>query len=192
MTAIDLCNSALQDIGHDRPITSFDVATDPSAEARRCAIQYPRARRALFISHPWSCLLVSEAIIALADLTPAPGHEAAYADPSDTLLVVSVTDDAGQPQPFSRIGGILYTTATATQITYTRDSEDPSTWDTLLTEAVIGDLAVRLARVMGASPEVIAAAADASRRALSAARHASARSTTRTTGTSNPYLAARA
>jgi hypothetical protein len=191
MTAIDLCNAALQDIGHDRPITAFDVPTDPSAEARRCAVQYPRARRAVFITHPWSCLLVTEATIPLPDITLPPGHEAAFADPSDALLVVSVVDAAGAPVPFSRIGGILYATAAAAQLTYTRDSEDPDQWSPLLLEAIIADLAVRLARTMGASPQIIDYASDAARSAISRAKFADTRASTRTTGTANPYLAAR-
>ena len=192
MTAIDICNAALADFGHDRPITSLDTADDTSAEARRCAMQYPRARRSILAAFPWQCIRETQPAAALAATLAEPGYPSAFADVPQALAIVSVLDTTGTPLRFVRTAGIISTEATAATIVLTADAEDPDLWPVYLQEAIISDLSLRLARVMGASPKAIQAAAESAARHFSAARPADSSSARRDPGTRNRYLEARA
>jgi len=76
MTAVDVCNNALGQIAHDRTITSL---TDGSAEAVRCALFWPRARRAVLAARPWKFLQASGTPGTAG--TPLAGFTKAYARP---------------------------------------------------------------------------------------------------------------
>jgi hypothetical protein len=192
MTPIDICNAALADFGHDRPITSLDTATDRSAEARRCALHYPRARRSVLAAFPWQCIREHQPVDPLAATLAEPGYPAAVADVTQAIAIISILDTTGTPLRFVRTAGIISTEAAAATIVFTADAEDPDLWPVYLQEAIIADLALRLARAMGASPKAIQAAAETASRHFSQARTTDSSSARRDPGTRNPYVEARA
>lgn len=194
MNAVDLCNNALADLGHDTTITSLDPSADASREAARCALFWPRARREVFSCHCWAVLRADEpaAMLTPGDGVTLPGWPFAASLPADSLRVHSVLDASGEPLAFQQHRGALLLRQPADTIVFTRDSENPDEWPAWLQEAVTACLALKLARPMARSPRVVSEAAESYKTALAAARRENATDTRREPGTRNPYKDARA
>lgn len=194
MTILDICNNALADLGHDAVITSLDPAADPSREASRCALFYPRARAEVLSVHPWSFNTVTEAAVrveAAESTLLVPGFTFCYAAPTSSLRINDLLSADGQSLSFLRQSGLLHAREEADTLLYTIDAEDPADWPALVQEAVIACLAHKLARPMAKSQRVTAEAAQTYGAALATAKHADNLSTRRETGTPNPFKSAR-
>lgn len=132
MTIIDICNNALADIGHDREITSLDPAADSSAEARRCALFYPRALADIVHRHPWRFLTqtIPGAAVAVGTVDPLPGFESVYAPPAAAAAIQSAVDADGAPVPYTVQDGLIHARRDVDTFAFTSAdlAADPSLW----------------------------------------------------------------
>ena len=195
MTVIDICNNALADIGHDREITSLDPAADSSAEARRCALFYPRALADIVHRHPWRFLTqtIPGEAVAVGTVDPLPGFESVYAPPAAAAAIQSAVDAAGAPVPYTVRDGLIHARRDVDTFAFTSAdlAADPSLWPPPFAEAVTAALALRLARVITGSDASVRAAAQAYAETIAAARRHDRMTSSSTPGEANPYLSAR-
>lgn len=196
MTAIDICNMALSDIGHDRHITSFETAGDRSKEAQRCALAWPRARRDVASCFAWSFLTVDMPAVELPAAQAAqlliPGHNHAYAAPADAMRIVALVSSDGTKVAYVMRGGIIHAQDPATRILYTVDSEQPDDWPQPFVDAVVAAVAARIARPLTGDEKVISRTALEYANALRAAKMHDSSAFSSAPGTKNPYKDARA
>ena len=87
-TAVDICNRALDLIGHTKRITSIGTPFE-SAEAEACAQHYESCRTELLESHQWNFATVKRELVALAE-SDDPAFQFAYQMPDEVLEVLAV------------------------------------------------------------------------------------------------------
>ena len=137
VSTVDICNRALQKLGHTK-ITSLD---DDVKAARESARAYGPVRDAVFRDHPWNCLLTRASFAALSE-APAWGFAYQYQLPVDCLRVLEV-----DTRCVWRVEGrhILSDAGAPLNILYVRQEDDPEQYDLLLVEALASRLAGELA-----------------------------------------------
>jgi hypothetical protein len=140
VSTVDICNRALQKLGHTK-ITSLDDDVKAAREIQRA---YALVRDAVFRDHPWNCLLARAALAALSD-APAWGYARQYQLPVDCLRVLRADASCGW-----RVEGrrVLSDAEAPLNILYVRQEEDPQQYDLLLVEAVASRLAGELAETL--------------------------------------------
>lgn len=85
---VDICNLALGHLGDDATVASLDPP-EGSAQAEHCARFYPMARDLMLDAHRWG-FNTRRAPLALLSATPPSPWRYAYAQPADTLNLISV------------------------------------------------------------------------------------------------------
>lgn len=128
---ITICNRALANLG-EPPIQSLDQR-GTSAEAMR--LRYDEARLLALAGAPWG-FATSYAQGVLLNLAPALGYSYAYAYPVGALRVFYIDHPRGTDAPSMRVidrpdgmGKIILTNEVAPVFVFTRDKEDPTTFD---------------------------------------------------------------
>lgn len=136
MTALDLCNRALQHLG-EPPITGIDP--NGTVPQRLCYMYYHPTRRMVLCSHPW------EFAARQADLTATqqnPFHRVAHTMPTDLLRVRDI-----QPHEGAEIRNhdrTIWHRHETIHITYTADEEDLDTAPAEFIDAFTLQLALKL------------------------------------------------
>lgn len=141
----ELCNQALGRIGALQ-IDNFD--TDPSVQAVQCRLHYAQARDALLRSHWWR---FASARVALTESSTAPDFEwdNQFALPDDLLAFKSVFEDNNTPnrntrRSYALEGNLLLTNEDEAEIRYVKQVTDVALFDSLFTEVLVLQLALKL------------------------------------------------
>lgn len=87
-SAVDICNRALDLIGHARRITSIGTPYE-STEAEVCAQHYDQCRTEVLEAHQWNFATVKRELVAL-DESDDPAFVFAYEMPDEVLEVLAV------------------------------------------------------------------------------------------------------
>ena len=147
-SVIEICNSALLDLGED-VIMSL---TDDSKAAGLCNHRWPAVRDAVLRAHPWNCAM-AQAELASGTTAPLWKWEYKYALPTDFLRVIQVVGQDDEPIENWEIQGnvILCDEQAPIFISYIRCETDPCRYDALLTEALSARLAAALAYPLSGS-----------------------------------------
>lgn len=139
-----ICNAALSLIGAD-PINSFD---DSSKNARRCAMIYDQARKALLRMHPWNCAVKREVLSPIYK-KPAFGEANTFPLPPDFVRMIECN-----VRGYSIENRHLLCNALSVHIRFVFDNNNEQTWDDLLVEAMSLYMASKLAKpITGSSTE---------------------------------------
>lgn len=88
VTTVDVCNTALDLIGHAKRITSI-APPDGSAEATVCAEHYTDCVNELLDAHQWNFATVKRELVAL-DESDDPAWEYCYEVPEGLLRIISI------------------------------------------------------------------------------------------------------
>lgn len=160
MTTLDLWNTALSLLPHDRRV---DSENDDTTEALRCRDHYERARMRVLTSHPWGFLTMAE---------PVHGCETdsrvfAYTRPIGALKVLGLYTRDGRRMEAEAINGALVTRTPAHTVRWLRDEKDPDKWPAQVQDAVALELAARICPVITANPQREAALKALAAQALS-------------------------
>lgn len=146
---IDICNQALLKVGADL-IASLDTAgeTDTGVirSAKLCKALYDQALEEVLRMYTWNCC-VARAIPSRLQDAPSFGYDYAFQLPNDCLRVVAVYEDEGMYddglQWVVEQGQILCDYE-AIYLKYVRKPDNVNILDSLCTQAVICNLALKL------------------------------------------------
>lgn len=159
MSPIDICNIALSHVGGYR----INALTDPTKEARECALHYAIARDATLADHDWD---FARKRIALALLsTTYSGWDYAYQYPSDCLVARRIYDDTGLLDEDGGIefevaandgltGRVILTDQEDAELIYTAKVQDVNIFSPQFVEAHALRLASSLAQPLKGKPEL--------------------------------------
>lgn len=145
MTKLDIWNRALAALPHDRPV---EAEGEGSLEEKRCAEAWDPARRAVLSSREWGCFVRSAP--ACCGAAAVGGFFAMR--PPEALLVVGLFDRMGRRVAAEAINDGFRIREPASEIRYIEDEENPDLWPTAVQDAVVAEMAARLAPVMTANP----------------------------------------
>lgn len=175
-SVVEICNSALNILGANN-ITSL---TEDSKNARLCNQRYEPLRDAVFREHTWNCLVKR---VQLAQDTTAPTHEYTYQYqlPSDCIRVLSLggyhdgsSSNVDGGQKFKVEGRKILTDEDTVYLIYSARITDPTQYDSLLIEAIVGRLAAELCYAITSSTSLATALKADYADKLRLARHADA------------------
>lgn len=140
-SAVDICNSALNNIGASNII----ALTEDSRSGRLCNQRYEFVRDAVFRSHPWNCL-IKRATLAQDSDAPAWEYAYSYQLPTDPYCL-RILEVEGEKDGVEYVieGRKLLTDEGTVKIRYIARVTDPNEYDVLLTEAIAAALAADLA-----------------------------------------------
>lgn len=136
LTPIEVCNSALLNLGSGYSINSFD---DQDAPSRACATYYPQARR-LFLAyqgHDFSFATTKKELVAIF------GETGWYQLPTDMVRIVSI--DGDQRRNFHIMKDRLYTDLSNPILIYIQDDASLKWYPPDAVDAVIYQLSAKLA-----------------------------------------------
>jgi hypothetical protein len=146
-SVIELCNSALIDLGEE-PITAL---TDNTKAARLCRQRWPAVRDSVLRAHPWNCATAQSLLAASAE-TPPFRWASAYPLPTDCLRVLCATVGDQNLSNWETQGNSLCCDVSGPlELTYVRRLDDPRLYDSLLCEALAARLSATLAYPLTAS-----------------------------------------
>lgn len=142
-SVVDLCNKALDKLGHG-PIASLD---DNTKAARLCTRNWPLVRDAVLRAHPWN-FAIRRDVLAPVDLTVTEaakqwGFSNKFPFPADMLRLVEVRDMS--TSDYQVEGRAILANTTVLYIRYVGREEDPNQYDTLFFDAAAAHLAFELA-----------------------------------------------
>lgn len=145
-SVVDLCNKALDKLGHG-PIASLD---DNTKAARLCTRNWPLVRDAVLRAHPWN-FAIKRDVLAPVDLTVTEaakqwGFSNKFPFPADMLRLVEVRDLS--TSDYQVEGRAILANTTALYIRYVWREEDPNQYDTLFFDAASAHLAFELAEAL--------------------------------------------
>jgi hypothetical protein len=186
MTDIDICNMALSVLGHERPITAL---TDQTKEGKLCALWYAQARKHVLLAADWAGLTRTSGVVAGVD--DGSGRLFAYNQQfkGDVLRLRAQTPD-GEPAEIDVADNAILSEEPELVFFCGYDSEDPDEWPQGVSDAVVCELAARMALSLTGQADTATYTKGLAREALSMARALNA-NMTRRQGVGNPYLKAR-
>lgn len=136
-SVVDVCNSALDKLGHS-PIISLD---DGNRAAGLCKRNWPLVRDRLLRDHPWNFAVV-RAVLAPADPPPEWGFESRFPFKSDHLRLLEVLDHStGEYQVEGRS---ILANGSLLRIRYLARIDDPNQYETLFIDTLAARLAYEL------------------------------------------------
>lgn len=136
-SVVDICNKALDKVGHG-PIVSL---TDGTKAANLCNRNWPLVLDQVLRDHPWN-FAVKRTTLAPSSETPSWGFSYAFPLPSDCLRLLEVRDlSTGEYQVE---GGRILADTSVLYIRYIRRMEDPNSFDALFSDLVATRLAFEL------------------------------------------------
>ena len=132
VSAVDICNIALDSLGSKPPIVSFDDSTDV---ARLCKRIYPVSRNKVLRAHDWNCAIARETLAPLAD-APVSGYSYQYQLPISPLClrVLNMTNVADAEYRVE--GDKLLTDEEECSIRYIKEVTDTTAFDPDLIELI--------------------------------------------------------
>lgn len=142
-TPVDICNSALIDVGKD----TITALTDNSEQARICRLKWPFSRDAVIRSFHWRCLAKRATFTRLA-AAPTFGYLYQYQLPPDCIQVRKVFTTTGADPAFEVEGNALLTDDPGGNVIYTAydaKKDNVGLFDSLLTAAIGKHLAAEIA-----------------------------------------------
>lgn len=141
MDTLQIWNQALSKLPHDKQVVSL---TEDSTEALRCATEWEGARKSVLTSHAWGCLKRTTVCTAGCNYQ----HEDmkyTYPRPANALRVIGLFDIEGRQVRSEVINNAFFSDAPMASIRYVVDQEDPSELPFLMQEAIMYELAARIA-----------------------------------------------
>lgn len=182
MTKLEIWNAALALIPHDIRIADVD---EDSTEAQRCREQWDGARRSVLSAREWHFLV--------RDSHECPGGWGAtgggFSRPDDALRVCGLVSPDGRRIPARSRNGLFYPAAPhcfAVALQYIPDSGAPEDWPDFVADAVVAELAARVAPVLAGNPQRSAELKQTAMARLEAAALANAEETAHDGG--DPYF----
>jgi hypothetical protein len=147
MTTADLFNKALAAIGHDRFISTEN---SPFAEGVHCRREWVGARQAVLSAHEWGWLVMEVPLCSGTECTNDETGKTLYVypRPPSAIRITAILDEDGRQARFEAANGSIQTAAPLAIIRYLPDSDDPADWPSSIQDAVIAELAARLALPM--------------------------------------------
>lgn len=144
-SVVDICNSALDKLGHG-PITSLD---DGTKSANLCKRNWPGVRDEVLRDHPWN-FAVRRAVLAPSTTAPAWGFTYQFPFAADHLRLLEVRDlSTGEYQVEGRN---ILANDSALYVRYIAKIEDPNQYDVLFVDAAATRLAAELCEALTQSP----------------------------------------
>jgi len=139
---VHICNEALSLLGAST-IISLTAATE---NARRCNMLYEPTRDALLRKHRWRFAINRATLAALAD-GPAYGYDHAFQLPTDPycLRVLEMYEERENGEDWQIEGRTLVTNSDTARIKYIQRVTDPNQFDESFREALVYELASKLA-----------------------------------------------
>lgn len=164
VSAVSICSNALLQLGDD-PISSFD---ENNERTRLVANLFEQKRDAVLRSHPWNCAIKR---VVLSPSTTSPEFEWAYQFdlPADCLRILSVglVDD---PDDHVLEGRHILMDSSVCYLRYIFRNDVPSTWDSLLVDAMTEVMKASVAYAITKSTSKEQSVEDVVRNFLKAAR----------------------
>lgn len=148
-TAVSICSNALLMLG-DRPIASFEEAQDRAALASNL---WPVVRDSILRSHPWNCA-IKRAALAPDVTAPAFDWSYAYTLPEDFLKALSI-GEMGREGEFRIEGRKLLCDDNPCYLRYVFKNDNPATYDTMLVEVLVAEMAHRMAYAITQSASMV-------------------------------------
>ena len=139
MTKVDIWNKALAMLPHDRRVMAEN---DGSTEALRCADAWDDARLAVIAAANWGFLTVA---MPVCNGVPCDGRGFRYPRPDDAVRVIGLYNRRGRKQRAVAVQGAFYSPCPAGSIRYIPDSKDYDDWPAWFLDAVVAELASRIA-----------------------------------------------
>ena len=158
VTAVDVCNTALDLIGHAKRITSI-APPDGSAEAAVCAEHYTDCVNELLDAHHWNFATVKRELVALAE-SDDPAWEHCYEVPEGLLRIISVIPADATDNHYTATAAVpvdyevhadsddvvrIYTDLEDAWLRFTKYVTNPSLFSPTFLEALQWKLASRIA-----------------------------------------------
>jgi len=146
-SVIEICNSALTDLGEE----AIASLADNTKAARLCNQRWAAVRDAVLRAHPWNCATALVELAASAT-PPAWKYSASYPLPTDCLRVLSVACGGAALSTWEvQAGHVICDETGPLSIAYIRRLDDPRLFDPLLCETLSARLAATLAYPLTAS-----------------------------------------
>lgn len=140
-TDIEICSNALVLLGDD-PISSFDA--NQGKRATVAANLYANTRNATLRMHPWNCSRKRVSLPPTA-VKPAYGWSYAFTLPADFMRVVLIGERPEEKVVYEIENGEILADVAECKLKYIYRNEVVSTWDALLTQAMIAHMAWAMA-----------------------------------------------
>jgi len=138
-TELELVNAALLRVGSET-ITAGEFATPLEERAVAVDAFWPIARRSVLREHPWNAVTKRDTL-TVDGTAPEWDYTTRFAVPANTLRILNVNVTG----PWRvEAGYILCDEADDLEIVFIEDDNDPSAFDSMLTEALILKLAIML------------------------------------------------
>jgi|LauGreDrversion4_2_1035121.scaffolds.fasta_scaffold00190_7 hypothetical protein len=158
-SVISICNMALARVGVSSFISSL---TEPSNEARVCALFYEQMRDYALRDYPWN---FANTRVALSEAGDAPTNwEYMYVYPSDCLKARAIVPPglraprSDQRIPFETgyYNGqrVIYSNLDQAELIYTKRIEDPTIFDPMFASALSYLIAAEIAMPLAVQPKV--------------------------------------
>jgi len=151
---VEICNNAIALCGSTDFIQSL---TDPdSVSARRCNQFFHTSVKKVLRKHDWNC---ASDVSLLAENSEAPifQYDNAYALPVDCIRVINVYGDERGFSPYDRWKirkRNVHTDLGQVYLEYVQVPDDYNELDILLSDAIAGELALKLAATLVKDPEI--------------------------------------
>lgn len=139
MTIVDIWNKALALLPHDTRVESVD---DDSTEALRCRDHWDDARRSVLASYNWGW--ATESYNAQGCESPHYTKQYAYIRPN-ALKFIGVFNHEGRRTKCDIINNRILTTEPIVEVRVIEDRQDIDDWPLWFADAVIAELASRIA-----------------------------------------------
>lgn len=140
-SVIDVCNKALDKVGHN-PIISLG---DGNKAANLCDRNWPLVRDQVLRDHPWNFAMV-RAVLAPSTTAPEWGFTAKFPIPSDFLRLIEIRDlSTGE---YQLENGHIHADSTVLYIRYLKRVTDPNEYDSLFVDAAATRLAVEICEAL--------------------------------------------
>jgi hypothetical protein len=144
MTTLDIFNKALAAIGRTRFLSS---TASTFVEGVHCRAEWDGARQAVLSAHEWGWLAVQLPMCngseCVCEATGQPAYN--YPRPPDALRIAAVMDAEGGRVKWQAVNGVIQSPVEAVAIRYIPDSDDPTGWPSAIVDAVVYELAARIA-----------------------------------------------
>lgn len=159
---VEICNLALSSLGSKSTIQSLEEA---SVEARQCKLHYNQARDTVLAASTWSFATKTDTSALLVS-NPPGDWTYAYAEPADLVKMHRIVSEIGRiepPLPYERgiLNGqrVLFTDTWSPVWRYITNSGATGTYSPAFVNALVAQIAMRLAMPLTRKPDLRMAAA---------------------------------
>jgi len=153
VTISEICTAALLKNGQHETLAADFLANPTTKSAELCALFYPQARKTVLRMQAWTCAKKRVKLEYDDTLDNETTYQFTMPIPDDYIRMVMVLDEDGQRTDANYESGVVYTDTAIPTLVYIYDNQDTSTWDPLLTDAIILQLASSIAYPLTGSHE---------------------------------------